>query len=166
MCDGALVSWNGWTPTYELVPCFALLAYMAFTFYIKLFLSPVHELSSFYAYYILPGPTGGGMTKQLHGPWLCLVLIHNTSSEYSGIMTSLILAGDVLFDVTLHPVGFLCCRNTQFIHTELVVHQGPPGPFSTELVPSWEDPSMCCSPALCFPRCKTLHLSLLNFISF
>lgn len=83
----------------------------------------------------------------------------NTMSEYSGIMTFL-PQRDVLVDVTLHPLDFLCCGNTQLANTELVVHQGPPGPFSTELAPlSWVDPSLCCCPSLCFPRCKTLYLS-------
>lgn len=27
-----------------------------------------------------------------------------------------------------------------------------PGPFSTELLPRWANPSLCCAPGLCFPR--------------
>ena len=38
--------------------------------------------------------------------------------------------------------------------------------LSAELLSSWVDPSLCCTLGLCFPRCKTLHLSLLNFIMF
>ena len=35
--------------------------------------------------------------------------------------------------------------------------------LSIELCLSWVDPSLCCPPGLFFHRCKTLHLSLLNF---
>jgi len=41
-----------------------------------------------------------------------------------------------------------------------------PRSFYTELLPLWVDPSLCCTPEFCFPQCKTLYLSLLNFIRF
>lgn len=38
--------------------------------------------------------------------------------------------------------------------------------LATELLPSQVGPSLCCSPPLYYLRCKTLHLSILNFIGF
>jgi len=54
-------------------------------------------------------------------------------------------------------------------HCSLILSLLPtrtPRSLSTELLLSWVDPSLCFTPRLCFPRCKTLHLSLLNFTKF
>lgn len=44
-------------------------------------------------------------------------------------MTSLSLLVMPLFDVTQHPVGFLCHSSILFTHIELVFHQNPQVPF-------------------------------------
>lgn len=67
-----------------------------------------------------------------------------------------------VFDVTQHPVNFLC---TLFTHIELLVHQDPRS-LSTQLLSIQVDLILCCTPGSCLPRRKTLHLSLLNFIKF
>lgn len=41
-----------------------------------------------------------------------------------------------------------------------------PSSLSTQLLPSQVDSSLFCPPGLGFPRCKTIHLSLLNIIRF
>lgn len=41
-----------------------------------------------------------------------------------------------------------------------------PRTFSTELFLGWVDSSLCQTPGICFPRCRTLYFSLLNLIRF
>jgi len=41
-----------------------------------------------------------------------------------------------------------------------------PRSLSTEMLHCQVDPSLSCTPVLCFPSCKTLHFSMLHFIRF
>lgn len=51
-------------------------------------------------------------------------------------------------------------------HSDIAESTRRARPLPTELLPSWVDPSLCCTPGLGFSRCKTLHLSSLNFTMF
>lgn len=77
----------------------------------------------------------------------------------------LISAGDALVDAAQPPAGFLCPSCILVTHTELLVHQDPKI-LSIKLPHRQADPSLCWNSGLCFPRCNTLHLSLLNFTGF
>ena len=70
-------------------------------------------------------------------------------------------AADALVDAVQHPVGFPCRSSTLFARIDLVFAKALRS-LSAELLPSWVDPSLCCAPGLCFSRCKTLFLSLLE----
>jgi len=72
-------------------------------------------------------------------------------------------AGHVAFDAGQVTVGSLGCEGTVLIHVQLLIHKYPQGlfgrtvlhPYIPYFVLNWE---------LLQPRCKTLHLELLNLI--
>lgn len=65
----------------------------------------------------------------------------------------------------LDLICLCCCSGALLSHVQLVVHQDPKVP-SSRLLPSRTDPSLYWALWLCHPRCRTLQLSLLNFIQF
>lgn len=60
-----------------------------------------------------------------------------------------------------HPVGFLCCSSSLFTLMELVVCQDLQVLSHRAVLYSYH----LFIPGLCIPRCKTLQLSLLSFVS-
>ena len=72
-------------------------------------------------------------------------------------------AGNTSPNAGLDTISFLCCKDTLLAP----VHPGVlhvPTSFFTKLLSSWVATSWCLG--LFFPRCRTLHISLLNFMKF
>lgn len=88
-----------------------------------------------------------------------------TSAEQSGKITSLSL---LVIPLLIESSNLLACFATAAHHCPVFscFSTRTSRPLSTELSLSWADSSLCQTPGICFPMCKTFHLSLLNFIRF
>lgn len=60
---------------------------------------------------------------------------------------------------------FLCCKDTLITHIQLLFVKNPL-PFYAKLLPSQLPPCLHWWMGLFCPRCRTLHLVLLNFMNF
>lgn len=76
-----------------------------------------------------------------------------------------ICAGDALVDAAQHPVSCLAAAASCSLMVSCLSTRNPRS-VDTELLLRWVDTSLCCTSGLCFSRCKTLHLTLLNLIRF
>ncbi|XP_053934087.1 AP-3 complex subunit sigma-2 isoform X2 [Cuculus canorus] len=103
-----------------------------------------------------------GILDLIQGPKLNIAFQEClTSTEETGIMTSVsLLAMSLLVQPHVLWPCFAAAAAACSLTWSLVTNRTSRA-LSTQLLPS-----LCCTPGLCFPRSKTLYLSLLNFIRF
>jgi len=88
-----------------------------------------------------------------------------TSTEWSGDDHISPSASNASEDAAQDLICLCCSSSALLTHVQLVVHQDTQVPFS-KAAPQPHDLSLYWALWLFLPRCKTLHLSLLNFILF
>lgn len=74
----------------------------------------------------------------------------------------------LVIPLLIQSSNLLACFATAAHHSPIFSYLSTrtPRTFFTELFLGWVDSSLCQTPGICFPRCRTLHFSLLNLIKF